>query len=99
MIKGERITIKLFPVLFKDKRSQLFELRRSRIWCQDLEITVARVHLVSKLNCVSDALFRVLQEADDIKTGSRDLKVPAKLDHVSHVLMRNNASSDLAQHG
>src|SRR5947209_2231944 len=97
MIECERVAVKLLPVGLEDERLELLELRRARIRRQNLKVRVIGVEIARKANQFFDALFRVLQKSYDVKAYGRNAQFPAELDHVSHVLVRDEAARNLLQ--
>src|SRR5690348_4922264 len=97
MIEVERVPVKLFPIRLKDKRLELLIQRRTRIRRQDFEVSSRRIELTRKAYRCLNALFRVLQETEDIECGSRNPQLPTESHHVAHVLVRNESSRDPLQ--
>src|SRR5205823_2706795 len=83
MIKVECVTVKLFPVLLKDKVLHLFIERRTRIRRQNFKVSSRRIKFTSKAYGCFDAVFCVLQESEDIEGGRANTKLPTQGDHVA----------------
>ena len=93
MVEVKRVTVELFPIFLKNQRLHLLEQRCSRIRRQDFEVGAGRAKFARKPDGRLETLFRILQETENIKRGRTNPEFPAKRNHLSHVFVRNEATS------
>src|SRR5690348_18079369 len=94
MIEVKRVAVELFPVSFKNQRLHLLEQWCSGIRRQDFEVGARRAELRRKSYRRLQTFFRILQETENIKRRRTDAEFPAKRNHLPHVFVRNEATSD-----
>src|SRR5215510_11257170 len=98
MTKIQSVTIEVLPVCVIDQGVKLLELRRIGIRSQNFEVRKRRVQINSKPDEFLDTLFGVLEKADHVKGCGRDSQLPAKLDHSTHMFVRDEAAGYLFEH-